>query len=62
MDTSEELIKVIRGRPFDSEGGGGAGKFSRDRLSAGKFISRYTKARLFIFIRKKKRKNRGGDN
>ena len=44
----------IRGRPFDSEGGG-AGKFCRDRLFifitgwAGLFIFRYTKDRIFIF-------------
>ena len=46
----------IRGRPFDSEGGGGAGK-GRDILfifsvsSAGKLIFKNTKARIFIFIR-----------
>ena len=46
---------LVRGRPFDSEGGGVAGKFCRDgsfifsMSLAGKFIFRYTKARIFIF-------------
>ena len=41
-----DLLVYIRGRPFDSEEGGGAGTFGRDRLfifimgSTRKFISR----------------------
>ena len=50
----------IRGRPFDSEAGGGGGWqiLSGQNIlfsirSAEKFIFRYTKARIFIFIRNK---------
>ena len=62
---------LVRGRPFDSEGGGVAGKFCRDgsfifsMSLAGKFIFRYTKARIFIFtcnkfFKAKKKKPRTG--
>ena len=63
---------LIRGPPFDSEGGGGgAGTFGRYRLfifiacSTGKFISGYTEDRIFIrnkFLKKqnKNKKKKGG--
>ena len=68
---------AIRGRLFDFEGGGGGGGGWQIWLglsivsmsSSGKFIFRYTKARIFIFTRnkifkkakkkKKKKKTRG---
>ena len=60
---------ILGGRPFDSEGGGGAGK-GRDILfifsvsSTGKLIFKNIKARIFIFIRnnflKKQKKSGGG--
>ena len=56
---------AIRGRPFDSEGWGGgwqilSGQILFSMSSAGKFIFRDTKVRIFIFTRNKilKRKNK----
>ena len=49
---------LYKGRPFDSEAGGGGGwqilsgqNILFSMRSAGKFIFRYTKARIFIFTR-----------
>ena len=56
----EKMWQNLRGRPFDSEGGG-AGTFGRDRLfifitgSAGKFIFGYIEDRIFIFNRNRKK-------
>ena len=55
-----------KGRPFESKGGGVAGKFYRERLfpaqmsSDRTFIFRYFDAKILIFIRHKNLKGGGG--
>ena len=51
------FFKELRGRPIDSYGGRGAGKFGRDRL----FIFSLSLAGKLIFKKKKKTRGRGSE-
>ena len=60
MDTSEELIKVIRGRPFDSEGGGGLANLVGTGSPPENLFPGIPRPDYLFSFAKKKKKPRGG--